>query len=476
MSTPTVTLPPGCATEEAWEGKETFNLPRQRRRGLDESDASAYGRTPTAGIGNLPDDDSPHEFAPLPSHHGRRRAEPPARAPRRPAAARERRPVPVPGDTEARDLVRLIPSGRATRIAGQAVVVTALVAGTAAWAANDTTVNLDVDGQTQQVRMFGTTVDAALSAADVELGSRDAVSLPATAKVDDGDTIVVRHARPLTLTVDGKTETRWTTALTVGDALSDLQVRADGAAVSASRSAPLGRSGMALTVSTPKTVQVTVDGATTPVTSTATTYADLLADAGVTLGADDEPSVPLADAVVDGTAVQVVRVVKQTVTEDSEIPFETQTTESGDLYKGDTDITTKGVKGTQETTFEVVTKDGQQVSKTQVGAPKVVTAPVTQVQVTGTKEKPAPAAAPAVGGGSVWDSIAKCESGGNWSINTGNGYYGGLQFSAGTWRAYGGTGLASNASREQQIAIAQKVQAAQGWGAWPSCTRKLGLR
>ncbi|MBC3761687.1 transglycosylase family protein [Quadrisphaera oryzae] len=363
-----------------------------------------------------------------------------------------------------------------TRIAGQAVVVTALVAGTAAWAANDTTVNLDVDGQTQQVRMFGTTVDAALDAAHVELGSRDAVSLPEDATVDDGDTIVVRHARPITLTVDGKTETRWTTALTVGDALSDLQVRADGAAISASRSQPLGRAGMALTVSTPKTVQVTVDGTTTPVTSTGATYGDLLKAAGVTLGADDETSVPLTDPVVDGGAVQVFRVVKQTVTEDSDIPFDTQSTESGDLYKGDTKVTTKGVKGTQQTTFEVVTKDGQQVSRTQVGAPKVVTAPVTQVQVTGTKDKPAPAAAPAVGGGSVWDSIAQCESGGNWSINTGNGFYGGLQFSQGTWRAFGGAGSASSATREQQIAVAQRVQAAQGWGAWPSCTRKLGLR
>jgi hypothetical protein len=76
----------------------------------------------------------------------------------------------------------------------------------------------------------------------------------------------------------------------------------------------------------------------------------------------------------------------------------------------------------------------------------------------------------------VWDKLAQCESGGNWSINTGNGYYGGLQFSLSTWRAYGGSGLPSNASREQQIAIAKKVQADAGWGAWPACSRKIGLR
>ncbi|MFF9036903.1 transglycosylase family protein [Streptomyces sp. NPDC014892] len=77
----------------------------------------------------------------------------------------------------------------------------------------------------------------------------------------------------------------------------------------------------------------------------------------------------------------------------------------------------------------------------------------------------------------VWDRIAKCESGGNWHINTGNGYYGGLQFAASTWRAYGGTAYAATAdkaSKAQQIAIATKVQRAQGWGAWPTCSGRAG--
>ncbi|MFJ8634200.1 transglycosylase family protein [Streptomyces sp. NPDC093568] len=73
---------------------------------------------------------------------------------------------------------------------------------------------------------------------------------------------------------------------------------------------------------------------------------------------------------------------------------------------------------------------------------------------------------------SEWDAVAQCESGGNWSINTGNGYYGGLQFSASTWAAYGGTAYASTAdqaSKAQQIEIAEKVLASQGKGAWPNC-------
>ncbi len=75
----------------------------------------------------------------------------------------------------------------------------------------------------------------------------------------------------------------------------------------------------------------------------------------------------------------------------------------------------------------------------------------------------------------VWDDLANCESSGNWSINTGNGFSGGLQFTPSTWRAYGGSGSPTGASREEQIAVATRVQAGQGWGAWPACSKKLGL-
>ncbi|WP_231641048.1 transglycosylase family protein [Saccharomonospora sp. NB11] len=79
------------------------------------------------------------------------------------------------------------------------------------------------------------------------------------------------------------------------------------------------------------------------------------------------------------------------------------------------------------------------------------------------------AATPAQADSVNWDAIAECESGGDWSINTGNGYYGGLQFSLSTWQAYGGTGMPHEASREQQIAIAERVLDGQGIGAWPVC-------
>jgi Transglycosylase-like domain len=97
--------------------------------------------------------------------------------------------------------------------------------------------------------------------------------------------------------------------------------------------------------------------------------------------------------------------------------------------------------------------------------------------------EPAPAPPPDSGGGlgdpnsyATWDALAQCESGGNWHINTGNGYYGGLQFSLGTWQAVGGTGYPHEASRETQIEMGQRLYASSGWGAWPACTAQLGWR
>ena len=97
----------------------------------------------------------------------------------------------------------------------------------------------------------------------------------------------------------------------------------------------------------------------------------------------------------------------------------------------------------------------------------------TAVAVGGSVALAAPAQA-----STVWDAVAQCESSGNWSINTGDGYYGGLQFSASTWKAFGGHQYASNAhlaTKAQQIAIAQKTLAVQGPGAWPTCSKKAGL-
>jgi hypothetical protein len=116
-------------------------------------------------------------------------------------------------------------------------------------------------------------------------------------------------------------------------------------------------------------------------------------------------------------------------------------------------------------------------------APKAVKAPPTTAAPVPTTAATAPptTAAPARRGAdpgdpATWDRLAQCESGGNWATNTGNGYYGGLQFSASSWRAVGGSGLPHQASRETQIEMGKRLQARAGWSQWPACTRKLGYR
>jgi hypothetical protein len=132
----------------------------------------------------------------------------------------------------------------------------------------------------------------------------------------------------------------------------------------------------------------------------------------------------------------------------------------------------------------VTTQNGQEVSREQVRAGSSTPAEPRIVRVGTGEPEPEPepepeATAPAVSDGSVWDRLAQCEATGNWSINTGNGYYGGLQFDRRTWQAYGGgeyADLPHQASREEQIAVATRLRDDRGgYGAWPSCSRKLGL-
>ena len=107
----------------------------------------------------------------------------------------------------------------------------------------------------------------------------------------------------------------------------------------------------------------------------------------------------------------------------------------------------------------------------------VETPPVTPASTQApTPSPPAPAPAATSAPSGVWNELAQCESGGNWSINTGNGYYGGLQFTLSSWHSVGGSGYPNQASESEQIARAQMLEARQGWGAWPVCSARIGLR
>ena len=366
----------------------------------------------------------------------------------------------------------------------------ALAGGTFGYATLQKDVTLSVDGATTEVSSMSSTVGDVLDSQGITVGEHDVVAPAVDAKVADGSRIAVQYGRQVRVKVDGKPQTLWTTATRVDQALASLDVNTTGAALSTSRSAAIGREGLALDVATMKTVTLDAAGKKQQVRTTARTVADVLKAAKITVDRDDKLSVRPTAAITNGAAFTYTKVDVAKVTKKKDIDYDTVTKRTSKLKKGVTKVDTSGRTGERTLTYREVSHNGKVVS-TKKTASKVTDKPRTKVVLVGTKVTPKKetsssssssnsssnsSSAPSVSSGSVWDRLAQCESGGNWSINTGNGYYGGLQFSKSTWAAYGGSGMPNNASRNQQIAIAKKVQAGQGWGAWPGCTAKLGIR
>jgi uncharacterized protein YabE (DUF348 family) len=353
-----------------------------------------------------------------------------------------------------------------------ALVLVGLVGGCLAYYLAQKSLTLTVDGQSHEVSTYAGTVGEVLEDAGLVPAAHDVVLPAEDAEVSDGDTVVLNRARPLRLTVDGVSTEVYVTALSVDEALEQLGYRADDLVLSASRSERLPLDGMQLSITTPKDVTLVADGQERVVTTTAATAGDLLAEQRITLGPTDRTSLYPTQALLDHMRLQVFRVQVSEVVETALIGHGRVETEDPNAFEGDETVTQEGVDGEQATTWRITVVDGVETGREQLNT--TVTRPAVDEQVTvGTKARPAP---PASTSGLNWDALAKCEAGGNWAINTGNGYYGGLQFNLGTWQAYGGSGLPSNASRETQIAIATKLRnASGGYGAWPGCAAALGL-
>jgi resuscitation-promoting factor RpfB len=256
-----------------------------------------------------------------------------------------------------------------------------------------------------------------------------------------------------------------------------MGIRAAGVELSVSRSLGIGRRGLDFEVRTAKDLTLVADGQSKAVTTTAITVREALADAGITLANLDRVSPALEVRVTDGLTLTVNRVVAEKRTVTVTVQHDVTRKNDSSLYEGETQVEVEGRDGKIERVVEVLIVDGL-AGEQRVLSEKTVVAPVTQVVLVGTKERPTPTPTPidTSGDGGVWDQLAECESGGNWSINTGNGYYGGLQFSLGTWQAFGGSGYPHENSKAEQIRIATKVRDAHGgYGDWPACAAKLGL-
>jgi len=397
-------------------------------------------------------------------------------------------------------------------------IVFAVVGGTIAYASMSKTVTLSIDGQSREVKTFADDVGGLLDDENIDVGEHDVVAPDLDSELGEGSAVAVRYGRQLTVTTDGATKTYWVTATNVDDALHQLGLRVvDSAELSTSRSAEIGRQGLDLTISTPKRITLVVGGEKQKLTTTAATVGEVLAEADVKLSKYDKlaagvrdkqapkdsgsrgtskphakapgdavatvdtKSVKPDEEVVEGMEIEVTRVGMRVETVRVSVPFETIVKHDSSLLEGKVRVKRAGDEGAKRVTYQVKTVNGEVAKRTTLKS-KWLDRPNPQIEIHGTKQPPTPTSSPAPdysSGSTVWDSLADCESGGDWAINTGNGYYGGLQFNYETWHAYGGGAYAdypNEASREEQIAIAEKVRDANGgYGAWPACAAELGL-
>jgi resuscitation-promoting factor RpfB len=366
-----------------------------------------------------------------------------------------------------RALLTKLSSSKTWQLGLVATIAIAVGATTIGYAAASQEVTLSVDGKTRTVKTFGNNVGDVLRSEGIDLGSRDVVVPSLTSAVDDGSRITVRYGRPLAVAVDGVKQTYWTTASNVDTALDQLGLRYAGADLSTSRDAAIDRQGMALDITTAKAFAVKIGNAPARTVTEATpTVRDLLATLGTTYDADDIVKPALDQRLAAGAKVTLIRVkvVNKNVPHEKIAPSVVEKRDSS-MYAGDRAVAEPGKSGERDVTYRIVFRNGK-VFKRVVAAQRVLAPAVPTVVKVGTK------ATKTVASGGAWDRIANCESGGNWHINTGNGYYGGLQFNLGTWHSNGGSGRPDQASREQQIAVAERVRAGSGgYGAWPVCGR-----
>ena len=351
------------------------------------------------------------------------------------------------------------------RMATGSMLATLLVGGGLA-VVNKKDVTIDVNGQQMDLVTMSNSVEGALKQAGIKIGPDDLIVPSPSERLTRTESIKVRSAKSVAVVVDGQEKTIKSTALTVDELVSEIGSEIggvnEGDLLSKGRDTVIPADGMKLDITRPKVVSINDGGDVTYTQMAASNVGDLLRRRNINLNPEDVVTPSITSPVKAGMDVRIDRVRTDQVRET--VPFEAPANYKDDAtaFEGDEVVEEAGTPGSKEVKRSIRIVNGKEESNTVIKR--------------GTKAK---SSAPSVANGSVWDSLAQCEAGGNWAINTGNGFSGGLQFTPSTWLAYGGGQYAPQAhlaTREQQIAVASKVQAGQGWGAWPACTAKLGLR
>lgn len=388
---------------------------------------------------------------------------------------------------------------RRNRRRGAAIVagVAALaVVGAGAAVASDAhkSVTLDIDGDVKTVSTWSGSVAGVLAEQGLTVAEHDIVAPMPEAALNEGTQVTVRVARQVTIS-DGDTEsTVWATGTDAGEVLDTLAARGEDVHLVASRSSE--RTALPVELPSDEAVNVVVAGEVIALPAGPADVDEALAAAGITLGELDTVAVDVRDddgselepGVVGTVSVVVTRHAVEERTKVTKIEHKTKTVEDSSRYEDlPVVVRTEGKDGKRTRTYEVTLVDGKVVDKVKTDD-EVTKKPVTEVRVKGTKDRPAPKAAKSSGGKSaksqgkapssgVWAQLAACESGGRPNAVSASGAYHGLyQFSVATWRSVGGSGLPSQATAAEQTKRAKILQARSGWGQWPHCSAKLGLR
>ncbi|WP_412077777.1 ubiquitin-like domain-containing protein [Streptomyces xanthophaeus] len=362
------------------------------------------------------------------------------------------------------------PAGNWRRIVPQALVVAFLAGGTTAFVAADKAVRLTVDGVPRTLHTFADGVDELLVAEGLGVGPHDLVAPAPGTPIEDGEEIVVRYGRPLRLTVDGQQRQVWTTARTVDGALRQFGIRAEGAYLSAPRTASVPRAGLTLSVRTERSVTFMADGRERTIRTNAATVGEALGQAGITLQGQDTTSVPPGSFPRDGQTVTVLRITGTREVREERIPYATERAEDDSLFAGTEVVERAGRPGARRVTYSLRTVNGVRQQPRRV-AEETIREPVTQLVKVGTRPLPT-----SVSGadGLNWAALAQCESGGRPSATDPSGTYGGLyQFDVRTWQGLGGSGRPQDASGAEQTYRAKKLYVQRGASPWPHCGRRL---
>ncbi|MEW2631705.1 ubiquitin-like domain-containing protein [Streptomyces sp. NPDC048389] len=356
------------------------------------------------------------------------------------------------------------------RLLPQALVVAFLAGGTSAFVADDKAVRLTVDGVPRTTHTFADDVRELLEEQGLDPGAHDLVTPGPGTALDNGDEITVRHARPLTLTLDGRRVRVWTTAGTVDGALREFGVRAEGAYLSVPRSTRIPPTGLVLDVRTERAVTFMADGRERTIRTNAATVGQALAESGIVLRGRDTTSVAAAGFPRDGQTVTVMRISDGRKAREEPIPFAVVRTRDPELFAGTEVVVRQGEPGVRRVTYALRTVNGVRGKPRRIDE-EVVRRPVAEQVRVGTRRPPS-----SVEGadGLDWGALAACESGGRPGAVDPSGTYGGLyQFDTATWRSLGGTGRPQDATAEEQTYRAKKLYVQRGASPWPHCGRRL---